>query len=846
MQTRSRSLSVKQPEGYNRDDERSNMHHKAASPPSASIKEGVVLSRRFSFPSQALDSGSQIEQWQKTAASEFGHEDIGIVARLLRACLDSLALLLRLLDAKSLTKREKNMLQRYHATLKLWADGHGAWHGKLDQLLEGSKHLQHTTLSILNPLCKVVLNGRSTSMSVWISKEFDECTSDSDSDSDSSGDGFEHSGIKRITEDVKTYTDCLIDLSTALAYPAVDPTDDDEPCVTKVEQRAAHEYHADLILAKYPQANADLVESLGKTSWQRYQRIKQERESNTTAPIQFETHMDPATKSHVADSEFQDSGLGTSLPSMPRTTYAETVISFMTSIAGGKRVQIPPLSAEAKAGAKFECNACGKNIRATSNRDWRKHLFLDLQPYTCFYTNCTFSATPFADRQLWSNHLELDHQFGPAWQGIECPLCLEVTETGKSAILIHFARHMEDIALAALPRDVESDAESDADSEISSDHTLLGVVRDSEDIILACTLCDKDFTYPTEFIIHFQKDHAQFLLTGSEYKKVPRTDLYRAIARLEFIFSVENLSKDISFREQMDAQGFVPLELVAAHECMGDISADSTNLIRLACPRCPRLSNIEYRSDHGSYRIRRRSGWSEWTLAKNFRDESIHSEAGNRDTVLPPLGTQRLPESPLGDRSKVYKLSNNDWLDLGTGYCVIGKIKDKSKIIVMSEDHPGECLLDVSLTTDRPFQKQSNQHILWTEPDGTDMALSFQELDGCAYIWNFIAQAVRGIVLDSGDTSTNKEKKIGDIDVAWRDGEIIYCCSCHRGPYMSSQVACTTCGHQLCGNCIYFNKMPEPRDARSVESHKGGLDSIPTPGPLTEVSPQRRGSYDEL
>jgi len=93
----------------------------------------------------------------------------------------------------------------------------------------------------------------------------------------------------------------------------------------------------------------------------------------------------------------------------------------------------------------------------------RKHLYLDLQPYTCFYTSCSFSSLPFADRQLWSNHLELDHHFGPTWESVTCPLCLAATESGKSHTLIHFARHMEDIALAALPREVESDAESDGD-----------------------------------------------------------------------------------------------------------------------------------------------------------------------------------------------------------------------------------------------------------------------------------------------------------------------------------------------------------------------------------------------
>lgn len=161
MQTRTRSLSVKQPEGDIRDDKRSRPHHKAATPLSISFEEESMQSRRILSPSQTLDRGSQIEQWQETASSGAGHEEIGIVARLLRGCLDSLKMFLQLSDATNLTKRERNVLQRCHATLTLWGDGHGAWDGKLDQIMEGSKHLQRTTLSILTPLCKVLLLGKS-------------------------------------------------------------------------------------------------------------------------------------------------------------------------------------------------------------------------------------------------------------------------------------------------------------------------------------------------------------------------------------------------------------------------------------------------------------------------------------------------------------------------------------------------------------------------------------------------------------------------------------------------------------------------------------------------------------
>ena len=38
------------------------------------------------------------------------------------------------------------------------------------------------------------------------------------------------------------------------------------------------------------------------------------------------------------------------------------------------------------------------------------------------------------------------------------------------------------------------------------------------------------------------------------------------------------------------------------------------------------------------------------------------------------------------------------------------------------------------------YQKQQDTLIVWTEQNGTDMALSFQEPEGCASIWYVTAQ----------------------------------------------------------------------------------------------------------
>ncbi|MCJ1248095.1 Platinum sensitivity protein [Trapelia coarctata] len=86
-------------------------------------------------------------------------------------------------------------------------------------------------------------------------------------------------------------------------------------------------------------------------------------------------------------------------------------------------------------------------------------------------------------------------------------------------------------------------------------------------------------------------------------------------------------------------------------------------------------------------------------------------------------------------RVKVYELRNNDWFDRGTGFCMGQVHNDESKIYVECEDQPDRLLLETKISKDDGYQKQQDTLIVWTESNGTDMALSFQEADGCAAIW---------------------------------------------------------------------------------------------------------------
>ncbi|KAI4263090.1 MAG: hypothetical protein L6R42_001745 [Xanthoria sp. 1 TBL-2021] len=110
--------------------------------------------------------------------------------------------------------------------------------------------------------------------------------------------------------------------------------------------------------------------------------------------------------------------------------------------------------------------------------------------------------------------------------------------------------------------------------------------------------------------------------------------------------------------------------------------------------------------------------------------------------VVPPPNDKK--------RVKVYELRHNDWFDRGTGFCTGRVVGDGSKIYVESEDQPERTLLETRITKDDGYQKQQDTLIVWTESTGTDMALSFQEAEGCAAIWDFVSHVQQNLMAMAG------------------------------------------------------------------------------------------------
>lgn len=125
---------------------------------------------------------------------------------------------------------------------------------------------------------------------------------------------------------------------------------------------------------------------------------------------------------------------------------------------------------------------------------------------------------------------------------------------------------------------------------------------------------------------------------------------------------------------------------------------------------------------------------------------------------------------------QVYELVGQKWTDRGTAFCQ-GEYDEEARQarLIARAEHNNDILLQCIIRATDVYQRQqgnslclfpfphdfqiifslflptlfniyfsiSDTLIVWTEPDGSDYALSFQDIDGCSEVWEFIAEVQR-------------------------------------------------------------------------------------------------------
>lgn len=173
---------------------------------------------------------------------------------------------------------------------------------------------------------------------------------------------------------MRTDVECLMDLELLIEFPFIDnrkaKSVNESKKYTKLDTRC--QFYSDKIGHRFPEAELDLVNRLATASWDRFLRIREEKNKTLSEG----NHAVASTALVAANtsekgSSFYDSGLGTSLATT--SAYAETVMSYRQN--NDRSIKIPPMPEEGKRGNPFECLACGRQVSMASNSAW-KHVKL--------------------------------------------------------------------------------------------------------------------------------------------------------------------------------------------------------------------------------------------------------------------------------------------------------------------------------------------------------------------------------------------------------------------------------------------------------------------------------------
>ncbi|KAK3390130.1 hypothetical protein B0H63DRAFT_107437 [Podospora didyma] len=442
------------------------------------------------------DAALAIQEWQQRNSHDHDlkPDDRSVTARLCDGILTLFQEVIRQVSKQSvhedqtIPKPVQISLERARGFIALWSDGYGIRDGAMDDVLAKSRNIRHSTVKTLSSIADALLNrliplSHISSDRLEVFKDQLAATNaeacyilHEDDGSEASSDALSELGLEdsvaEVAEDLKTDAQCLMELDPLFRNPVLDLSSLKQKRPLHLIEWAPEKAYCDKVQQRFPRAEGSLVERLGEANWVRYLRCQEQRNSTDTQLRDREVVARQDDEQTVAaSSKYHDSGLGTSLPTA--SSYAETIMTY--GGGDGQKIRIPPLSAESKGGKPFPCVACGKTVRIMNNSAWKRHLYLDLQPYLCLETNCFQLA--FNNRKDWISHLGLDHRYEPVWDAITCPLCFEDTERGKIAITTHLARHLEEISLSALPANPDDD-ECDDVSEASAASTSSGAVSE--------------------------------------------------------------------------------------------------------------------------------------------------------------------------------------------------------------------------------------------------------------------------------------------------------------------------------------------------------------------------------
>lgn len=408
-------------------------------------------------------AGSQIEQSHgeydenSEPVSTGVHSQIQSTTSISEVVIKSLKHITGLFENKSLHEQDDvpvALWQDELGRLRLWAANIGAHQrgeSSLDHRLREASHIKDQTLRLLERLQRAA-------------QDLEDALQGSESDDDFLGEESEEeeTELQSIYYTMHNTIDNLFQMSMLIRRPA----QHDRLFGTKRADAAPFEpFDRQHVESKYPQADHSVLNRLGLAISQRRAVMRyRERHHIKLAqglgqavgdqPDTVSTKLSETVATDFVDIPEPETETFESLSIASETSYAKTILQ------GGDGMTLPPPPKESADGAPFECPYCFMIISITKPNAWARHVFNDIMPYLCIFPDCSTPHRLYESRREWFSHLQDKHSIvSNANTTLECTLCMGSVPSGKQ-FERHVGRHLEELALFALPR-----SDNDGDEE---------------------------------------------------------------------------------------------------------------------------------------------------------------------------------------------------------------------------------------------------------------------------------------------------------------------------------------------------------------------------------------------
>ena len=348
--------------------------------------------------------------------------------------------------------------------LRVWAANIGAHQtglSSLDYRLRDASHIKAQIVRLLEGLARKFRH-----LEEVLDEDPDELDKlDEEADLD-------HGGVTEIQQIYKALTE-NINLLFRMSMLIRRPAHHDRLLGTRREDAVIFEpFDRQHVIEKFPRANTEIANRLGaaisrRRAYLRYRDRHHAKLGKGITKIEDDKTVHASTElSETIATEFKEPNFNLDRmeteSSYSQTSYAPTLLE------GRSTMTVPSPPKGSANGQPFECPYCFFITTVKDSRSWARHVFKDIMPYVCIFTDCSIPHQLYDSRRDWYRHLVNDHH---GWvkddAQAECPLCQEIN-LPASKLERHLGRHLEELALFALPR---TDANEDLDSNESSHHS---------------------------------------------------------------------------------------------------------------------------------------------------------------------------------------------------------------------------------------------------------------------------------------------------------------------------------------------------------------------------------------